>query len=69
MGVTTSSSSHCKLSTKPSSDRTVWVDEGVLAPSLKASSRSRGRIQASGSDSGEGGEPGWGSSMKFAMMY
>jgi len=28
-----------------------------------------GRIQASGSDSGEGGESGRGSSMKFAMMY
>lgn len=64
-----SSSSHCKLSTKPSSDLMVWEDEGVLAPSLRGSSRSRGRMQASGSDSGEGGEPGCGSSMKPATMY
>lgn len=64
-----SSSSHCKLSTKPSSGLMEWEDEWVLAPSLRGSSRSMGRMQASGSASGEGGEPGCGSSMKFATMY
>ena len=47
----------------------VWEDEGVLAPSLEVSSKSAGSIQASGSDPGEGGELGSGSSMKFAMRY
>jgi hypothetical protein len=61
VGVTASSSSHCKLSTK-------WEEDGVLVPSLMVSSASVGMMQASGSERGvEGGELSWGSSMKFAM--
>jgi len=69
VGVPRSSSSHCRLSTKRSSGPMVWEDDGVLAPSLKGSSGSTGWRQASGSDSGESGESGCGSSMKFVTMY